>query len=301
MISKYDVIVVGCGPAGLTAAIYCARASKKVLVLEKETIGGQMSSAPLIENYPGFCGISGSELANLMYEQAISLGVDIELEEVKEIHGRDKKIITTDENKYETSVIIVCTGSRYRMLGLENEEKLIGKGIHFCVSCDGAFYKNKKVAVVGGGNSAVINAIALSELCSEVYLIQNIEKLTAEQILIDKLKTKSNIRVLTSSIVNKIVGENELEKLVISKNNINEVLNVEGVFVSIGLIPQTKNIKDFLLLNENGYIISSDGNTNIPGVFVAGDCRNKKVKQITVAVGDGTIAAINAIEYLNNK
>ena len=301
MNNLYDVIVVGCGPAGLTAAIYCARANKKVLILEKETIGGQMASAPLIENYPGFISISGSELANNMYEQAINLGVDLELEEVLEINQEnDLKIVITDSNKYETKALIISTGSKYRLLGLPNEENLIGNGIHFCVSCDGAFYKNKDVAIIGGGNSAVINACYLSELCKKVYVIQNLEKLTAEEILIDKLKKKTNVEVITDTFVKEIIGEDELEKIVINKNGNEEELIINGMFISIGLIPQSENFKNLLSVNDYGYILSNECITEIPGVFVAGDCRDKKVKQVTVAVSDGTIAAINAIEYLNN-
>ncbi|MBE6156789.1 MAG: FAD-dependent oxidoreductase [Firmicutes bacterium] len=300
MHSVYDVVIVGCGPAGLTAAIYCARANKKVLILEKETIGGQMSSAPLIENYPGFNSISGSELANYMYEQVVSLGVNIELEEVKEIKVADKKTVVTEDNEYETNAVIIATGSKYRLLGLENEEQLIGNGIHFCVSCDGAFYKNKTVAVIGGGNSAVINALALSELCQKVYLVQNLSKLTAEQILIDKLNSKSNIEIYASTTVKRIVGDAELEKIILDKNSVLEELIIDGMFVSIGLIPQTDSVKNILDINDYGYITAENCISKIPGIFVAGDCRDKKVKQVTVAVSDGTIAAINAIEYLNN-
>ena len=186
------------------------------------------------------------------------------------------------------------------MLNLENEENLIGRGIHFCVSCDGAFYKNKEVAIIGGGNSAVINACYLSELCQKVYLIQNLEKLTAEEILIDKLNKKENVEILTKTTVSKLIGDNELEKIILNKNGKEEELSIAGMFISIGLIPQTDSIKNILSTNEYGYIINNNCITEIPGIFVAGDCRDKKVKQITVAVGDGTVAAINAIEYLNN-
>ena len=260
-----------------------------------------MSSAPLIENYPGYSSISGSELANNMYEQAINLGVTLELEEVQKIELKnDKKIVITDNNCYETRALIISTGSKYRLLNLDNEVNLIGKGIHFCVSCDGAFYKNKVVAIIGGGNSAVINACYLSELCKKVYLIQNLEKLTAEEILIDKLNKKENVEILTYTTVSKLIGDEELEKIILNKKGKEEELIIDGMFVSIGLIPQTENIKNILSTNEYGYIITNDCVTEIPGMFVAGDCRDKKVKQITVAVGDGTIAAINAIEYLNN-
>ena len=167
----YDIIIIGCGPAGMTAGIYAARANKKVLIIEKETIGGQISSSPLVENYPGYKEISGSELANNMFEQVTALGVDVELDEVKKIeHGKIKKVITLD-NVYEAKAVIIATGSRYKLLGLKNEDNLIGNGIHFCVACDGAFFKDKIVAVIGGGNSAVINAITLSDICKKVYVI----------------------------------------------------------------------------------------------------------------------------------
>lgn len=298
--NKYDIIIIGCGPAGMTAAIYAARANKKCLILEKETIGGQMSSAPLIENYPGYNKILGSELANNMYEQVLDLGVDIELEEVKEIKIDSKKYVITEENTYETDAIILATGSKYRLLGLEKEEELIGKGVHFCVACDGAFYKDKDVAVIGGGNSAVINALTLSDICKKVYLIQNLDKLTAEDTLTEKLSDKSNVDVMLSSTVDKILGEDELTGIIINQKETKETINLDGIFVSIGLIPQNELAKNILPLNEYGYLIADNSKTEIPGIFVAGDCRDKVVRQITVAVSDGTVAALHAVEYLND-
>jgi len=294
----YDAIIIGCGPAGMTSAIYLARANKKVLILEKETIGGQMASSPLIENYPGYSSISGSELANNMFEQLSNLGVEIELEEVVEIKDGEIKKVITEDNTYEAKSIIIATGCKYRLLGLDNEEDLIGKGIHFCVACDGAFYKDKTVAVIGGGNSAVINAITLSDLCKKVYLIQNLDYLTAEPILIDKIKGKQNVEIILSSVVTKINGEDELESINI--NNSDEI-KIDGMFISIGLIPQSDFVKDLLSINKYGYIESNDCVTALKGIFVAGDCRDKKVRQVTVATSDGTVAATSAIEYLNNN
>ncbi len=295
----YDVIIIGCGPAGLTAGIYASRANKKVLILEKETIGGQMASSPLIENYPGWSAVSGSELANNMYEQAINLDVEIELDEAIKIEVSDHVKVIGNDNTYEGKSLIIATGSKYRTLNLPNEENLIGKGIHFCVSCDGAFYKDKTVAVIGGGNSAVINALALSEYVKKVYLIQNLDHLTAEDILASKITIKSNIEVILSSTVTKIIGEEELASIIIDENGKEREIVIDGMFISIGLIPQSDIVKDILPVNKYGYIETNDCKTDIPFVFVAGDCRDKLIKQITVATSDGTIAAMGAIEYLN--
>lgn len=297
----YDIIIVGCGPAGMTAAIYAARANKKVLIVEKETIGGQMASAPLIENYPGYTSISGSELANNMFDQIMSLGVDFELEEVKEIvDGNIKKVITED-NTYETKTIIIATGSKYRLLGLPNEINLIGNGIHFCTSCDGIFFKDKTVAIIGGGNSAVINALTMADICNKVYVVQNLSDLTAESILVDKLKSKDNVEIITNANVKKIIGESNLESIVIGVKDKEQEIKLDGMFISIGLIPQSELVSKILKVNKYGYIESNNCVTEVPGIFVAGDCRDKAFRQVTISTGDGTTAATEAINYLNNK
>ena len=297
----YDIIIVGAGPAGLTAAIYALRSNKKVLVLEKETIGGQMSSSPLIENYPGFLSISGSELANNLYSQVLELGGEVELEEVLSIEFGEIKTITTDMGKYEARAIILATGAKYRKLGLEKEDEFIGKGISFCVACDGAFYRDKTVAVIGGGNSAIINAITLSDICEKVYVVQNLDKLSAEASLINKLNEKKNVEIIYNATVQEIIGDNNLKGIVISINNTEKrKLEIDGMFISIGLVPQNEFIKDTVTLDNYGYIKSdAECVTNIEGVFVAGDCRTKNVRQITTATADGSIAAINAVKYLN--
>ena len=297
----YDIIIVGAGPAGLTAAIYALRSNKKVLLLEKETIGGQMSSSPLIENYPGFLSISGSELANNLYSQVLELGGEVELEEVLSIEFGEIKTITTDMGKYEARAIILATGAKYRKLGLEKEDEFIGKGISFCVACDGAFYRDKTVAVIGGGNSAVINAITLSDICEKVYVVQNLDKLSAEASLINKLNEKKNVKIIYNATVQEIIGDNNLNGIVISINNTEKrKLEIDGMFISIGLVPQNEFIKDTVTLDNYGYIKSdAECVTNIEGVFVAGDCRTKNVRQITTATADGSIAAINAVKYLN--
>lgn len=289
----YDAIIIGAGPSGLTAAIYLLRANKKVLVLEKETIGGQISSSPLVENYPGYMSISGSELANNMYDQVVNLGGEIELEEVIEL--KEDQVITED-NTYKAKTIIVATGCKPRVLGLENEENLIGNGIHFCVSCDGAFYKDKKVAVIGGGNSAVINAIALSDYCKEVTLIQNLEFLTAEKNLVDQLSKKVNIKVILNKVVKNYIGSDFLEGIKLSSG---EDVLVDGLFLSIGQVPNSSFLKDFLEITDGNYIVSEDCKTKYPNIFVCGDVRTKSIRQLTTATSDGTTCAIMAINYMN--
>lgn len=289
----YDAIIIGAGPSGLTAAIYLLRANKKVLILEKETIGGQISSSPLVENYPGLMSISGAELSSNMYDQVINLGGEIELEEVIKISENE---VVTEDNTYKAKTIIVATGCKPRVLGLEKEEELIGNGIHFCVSCDGAFYKNKKVAVVGGGNSAVINALALSDYCKEVTLIQNLEFLTAEKKLIDKLKQKENVNIILNAVVENYIGEESLEGIKLSNA---EEIYVDGLFLSIGQVPNSSFLKEFLEVNEVNYITSEDCKTKYPNIFVCGDVRTKSIRQLTTATSDGTTSAIMAINYLN--
>ena len=296
----YDSIIIGAGPAGMTAAIYLARANKKVLIIEKETIGGQISSSPLVENYPGYEGISGSVLANNMYNQVDKLGVDIELDEVTDIIPGELHTVKTLDNEFKTRTVIIATGVKYRLLGLENEIELIGNGIHFCVSCDGAFYKGKHVAVIGGGNTGIINALALADMCEKVYLIQDKDKLTGEKILQDKLKQKVNVEVITNSVVSKIIGDDKLEKIIIKNGKKENEIVVDGMFISIGLMPQSDFLKGIIDLDKFNYVVSFDTKTKINGIFVAGDIRTKPFRQITTAVNDGTTSALYALEYLDN-
>lgn len=295
----FDVVIVGAGPAGMTAAIYLKRANKNVLVLEKEGIGGQIASSSLVENYPGYSSISGAELANNMYEQVTNLGVDVELEEVLSINKDKTFTITTDSNTYEAKSVIIATGAKYRLLGLENETNLIGNGIHFCVACDGAFYKGKEVAVIGGGNSAAINALTLSDICKKVYVIQNLETLTCEDKMKQELSRKDNVEIICSALVSKLNGEDELESIEITSNNKNETLKIDGMFIAIGHVPESTLVKDMVKLDNYNYIETNECETAVQGLFVAGDCRVKKVRQLTTAVNDGTLAATLAIDYLN--
>lgn len=291
----YDLIIVGAGPAGLTAGIYAARAGLKVKIFEKETIGGQISSSPLVQNYPGFVSISGAELSNNLYDQVDNLGVEIELEEVIKIEdGKIKKVIT-ENDEYETKSIIISTGAKYKLLNLPNEKELIGNGIHFCTSCDGAFYKDKNVAVIGGANTAVTNAIYLSKICRKVYLIYRKDKLKCEKALKNNLEKINNIEVLYNTNVTKINGSTTLESIELNNK---ETLNIDGMFISIGMDAQTNLANKLLNLTDDNYIKTEDCVTNIEGIFVAGDCREKNVRQLATAINDGAIAATNVINYL---
>ena len=293
----YDTIIIGCGPAGMTAALYLLRNNKKVLILEKNAIGGSLGTTPLISNYPGVKEISGTNLSRIMFEQIDELNVSFELEEVIGINIKDNlKEVKTIDNIYLAKTVIIATGSKYKRLNLENEEELIGKGLHFCVSCDGVFYKNKNVAIIGGGNSAVVNAISLASLANKVTIIQNLEKLTCERELFEKLKNISNIDIIYNANIVKYHKDNNLIGLELSNK---EILYFDGVFLNIGLIPQNNFIKDLIDLDTNGYVKSDYMKTNIDGIYVIGDARSKKYLQATIAVSDGTCAALDIIDYLN--
>ncbi len=296
----YDIVIVGAGPAGLTAAIYALREEKKVVILEKETIGGKITSSSKVENYPGFKSISGMDFANNLYEQIIDLGGEINIEEVLSIeNGKVKKVIT-DENTYETKSIIIASGSKYKTLNLDNEEELIGNGISFCTVCDGSFYKNKDVCVVGGANSALNSVLYLSKLCNKVYLVVRGPKLKGDKKVIDNVLSLSNVEVLYNTTVNKYILDNdELVGVEVKSNECEKRLDVEGVFLAIGQSPEIDYLNDLIKVDENNYVLASeDCITNIDGIFVAGDVRKKEVRQLTTAVSDGTNAAINAINYL---
>lgn len=293
----YDVIIIGGGPAGITAGIYCQRANLKTIIFEKEAIGGQIASSPLVENFPGCKKISGAQLATNFYEQAEDLGIPIEIEEVLEITPGKVIKVKTDFADYETKALIIATGSKYRLLGLDNEANFIGKGIAFCTSCDGSFFKGKDVAVIGGGNSAVTNAIYMANLCNKVYLVDISDHLICEKTLEEKLRSLSNVEIIQQTGVKELIGSDELEKIKLSNDR---ELDIQGMFISIGMVPQTSLFKDTIKLNGQNYVDSLDCTTDKDGIFVAGDCRTKSVRQLTTAVADGTTAAINAIKYVED-
>lgn len=294
----YDLIIIGAGPAGLTAGIYARRANLKTLILEKETIGGQISSSPLVENYPGFEKVSGTELANHFFNQAIELGAQFEIEIVLSIEGGPIKKVVTDCGEYQTKSIIIATGAKHRTLGLDNEAELIGKGVHFCATCDGAFYKDKVVAVIGGANSAAQNALYLASICKKVYLIARSNNLKCEKKLVEDLEKTKNIEIINNANLTELHGE-ELDKITIDIDGKKKDIEVAGVFMSIGALPNSDLMKGKLELNQYGYYVSRECQTNEEGIFVAGDVREKNVRQVTTAVNDGTIAALLAIDYVN--
>ena len=299
----YDIIIVGAGPAGLTAAIYARRASKNVLVLEAKNYGGQIINTLDIENYPVESHISGFDFATRIYNQAKDLGAEILFEKVVEINDGDLKEVKTTKNKYTAKTIILATGSENRKLGLDNEKNLVGKGISYCATCDGAFYKNKVVAVVGGGNTALEDALYLSDLASKVYLIHRRDEFRGEEKNVELLKEKNNIEFVYNSVVTKLNANEKLESiLVTNKEDKTRTIEVEGLFVAVGRIPENENFSKLISLDNSGYIIAGeDCKTNVPGIFVAGDNRTKEVRQLVTATSDGAIAASQAIKYINNN
>ncbi len=299
----YDIVIVGAGPAGLTAAIYARRASKKVLVLEAKSYGGQIINTLDIENYPVEAHISGFDFATKLYSQAKDLGAEIIFEKVVDINDKDnvKEIITT-KNTYSAKAVIIATGSENRKLGLANEDQLVGKGISYCATCDGAFYKGKTVAVVGGGNTALEDALYLADVASKVYLIHRRDEFRGEESTVGRLKEKDNIEFVFNSNVTKLNANERLKSIEITnKDGSVKTIDVDGLFVAVGRIPENQNFAKLIDLDESGYAkAGEDCSTNAAGIFVAGDNRIKEVRQLVTATSDGAIAATNAVKYINN-
>jgi thioredoxin-disulfide reductase len=292
---QFDIIIIGAGTAGMTAGIYAARANKKTLILEGKNYGGQIINTPDIENFPALNHISGIEYATNLYNQVKELGVTYKREEVQNI--TEDRVVTTNKNQYQAKAVIIATGTQNRKLGLEGEDNLVGRGISYCATCDGRFYKGKNVAVIGGGNTAIEDAIYLSDLADKVYLIHRREGFRADQKAIEILKSKENVEFILNNKPHKLIAENKLTGLEII-NNENEItmIDVSGIFIAIGQIPNTEIFKDFIDLNESGYIKSKDGvHTNIDKIYVAGDVREKELRQLITAASDGAIAANTAI------
>ncbi len=301
----YDIIIIGGGPAGLVAAVYARRAGKSVLVIEKATFGGQITYSPKVENIPGFVSLTGNEFAEKLVEQALELGADVEAAEVIALrdNGPTKTVVTETLDKFEARAVIIATGARHRLLGLENEERLIGHGISFCAVCDGAFYADKIVGVVGGGNSALQEALLLSELAKKVYVIQNLDELTGEVALREQLYQKENVEIITGAVVESLRGEEELRAITVRSltSGSLRMLALDGLFVAIGLVPQNEPFAKLVELDERGYVCADeDCATSLPGVFVAGDSRHKRIRQVTTAAADGAVAALAACDYVDS-
>jgi len=297
----YDIIVIGGGPAGLTAAVYARRANKSVLVIEKGSFGGQITFSPKVENIPGFSEVTGNEFAEKLVEQALGLDAEVECAEVLEIKQGDIKTVVTDGGNFEAKTVIIATGAKHRMLGLPREEEFVGEGISFCAVCDGAFYTGRDVAVIGGGNSALQEAILLSDLAKKVYVVQNLDFLTGEQKLQEKLTAKENVEIILGHTVKAVLGDSTLTGITIADSSDNEKqLDIDGMFVAIGLIPQNEAFEGIINLDERGYVASDENClTNADGIFVAGDCRTKKIRQVATAAADGAVAALAACDYLD--
>ena len=298
----YDILIVGAGPAGLCAAIYARRAGKSALILEKGSFGGQMTYSPKIENYPGFAALSGMELADKMVEQALGLGAEIEIETVTGIEdcGNYKKLLCEGSASYEGKTVIIATGAKHRLLGVEGEAELVGEGISFCAVCDGAFFEGKEVLVIGGGNSALQEAVLLSETSSKVTVVQNLDFLTGEQSLQDILATRKNVSVICSATVGSFKKEGETLYTAITVKGESKTLSSDGVFVAIGLAPDNAPFEGLVDL-DRGYVSSGEAcTTNAPGVFTAGDCRTKSIRQVATAISDGAVAALAACRYIDS-
>ena len=298
----YDLIIIGGGPAGLTAAVYARRAGKSVLVLEKAALGGQITWSPKVENFPSVASISGTELGDRMAEQAMAQGADVELEEVLGIEDcGDRRRVRCDFGaSYEGRAIILAAGAKPRMLGVEREEELVGAGVGYCAVCDGAFFKDLPVAVSGGGNSALQDAMLLSETSSRVYLIHRRDSFRGEEKLVRALQEKDNVEFVLNASIVRLLGEDELKGVVVLQNGVERELAVDGLFVAIGHEPDIAAFAAFAALDERGYAASGENClTKTPWLFVAGDCRAKSVRQLTTAVADGAVAALAACAWLD--
>lgn len=304
-IEMYDIIIVGGGPAGISAGIYARRAGKSTLVIERSALGGQMTYSPKIENYPAMLSVSGNELAEAMTDQLIQLGGEFEFDEVTAVRDDiENKTVVTHENEFSARAVILANGVKHRMLGLEGEEELVGSGISFCAVCDGAFYRDLDVAVIGGGNSAMQEALLLSEGCRSVTVVQNLSDFTGEKRLAESLGAKNNVKTLFDTVVESFVtSEGTLKGIRVKNTATGEGSEIacDGVFVAIGLVPENDAFGSLVPLDDRGYYkVGEDCTAPTHGIFVAGDCRSKKTRQITTAVADGAVAALAACSYIDN-
>lgn len=298
----YEIVVVGAGTAGLTAALYAARAGRSVLVLEKGLYGGQIVNSPEVENYPGIRGVSGADFAMALYTQAAEQGAVVDAGHVAEIQRLpDAFLVVTDRKTFRCGSVILAVGAENKKLGLPQEAELTGKGVSYCAACDGAFFKDRVVAVVGGGSTALEDANVLADYCKKVYLIHRRDTFRGEARLLARLQEKNNVALIRQAVVHKLIGAGRLEGLQLKRTTDDTLLDIEvqGLFVAIGQTPATAEVKGLVDLDGYGYIAAGeDCQTGIPGIFAAGDCRTKDVRQLSTAAADGTVAALAACAYI---
>ena len=301
----YDIIIIGAGPAGLTAALYARRAGKRVLLLEGNGYGGQITLSPRVENYPGFAAISGTEFSDALLSQVLALDTETDFKVVTGLtrcEGGYRVLCDDDDSELTAKSVIIAAGVHHRPLGVEREEELVGAGISYCAVCDGAFYAGADVAVVGGGNTALGDALQLAQSSKTVYLIHRRSEFRGESGLVEKLREKENVVFVTPAVVTALHGETELEAVTLKNPQTGETqqLSVAGLFVAVGQIPQNEAFAALVECDDAGYILADEAMaTSAPGVFVAGDCRQKQVRQLTTAVSDGAIAALSACSYVD--
>lgn len=299
----YDIIIIGAGTAGLSAAIYGVRAGKKTLVLDGTFYGGQIVNTQAIENYPGISNVSGFDFVYGLYNQAIELGTEYKNERVTSIRRlEDGNEVVTDMGKYTSKTIILAMGGNRKKLGVAREEELTGRGVSYCATCDGAFYKGKNVAVVGGGNTAVDDAIILSQFCEKVYLIHRRDTFRAEDRLVERAKERDNIEFVINSTVCELLGDNKLDAVMLSDVNTGDTrrFDVDGLFVAVGVSPASDIVSGLVEMDLDGYIIADEScKTSVPGILVAGDIRTKEVRQLVTAAADGAVAALAAASYID--
>jgi len=302
---KYEVIIIGGGPAGLTAGLYTSRAGLKSLLVESRILGGQIVNATLVENYPGFPeGISGAELGSLMHQQAVRYGLEVATAEVTGITTGQPHSVSTTEGSFEAAAIIIAAGSEYRKLGVLGEERLSGHGVSYCATCDGFFFRNKEVAVIGGGNTAITDALELSRHTKKVYVIHRRDQLRAGQVLQERAFAHPKLEFIWNTVVEEVLGDRLLEGLELRnvKTGQQSNLKVDGVFVAVGLMPNSKQFFKILELDDAGYIVTDEMMaTSAPGIFAAGDIRRNSARQVATAVGDGVTAAMSAFRYLQES
>lgn len=298
----FDVTIIGSGVAGMTAALYALRSNKKVLIIEKESYGGQIAKSPKVENYPTKKSVSGSQLTDEIFDQISDLGVVFELEDVEQINPNDDFFeVVTNYNTFQTKTVIIANGVKARKLNLENEDKFLGNGIYTCAICDGPFFAGKEVVLVGDGNSAMQYALMLADYCSKVTMVTMFDKFFGEKALEISIRENKKIEIIPNAVASKLSGEHELEEIEFTKSDKSKfIIKTNALFVAIGQVPDNKKFENVVELDKQGYFVATeDCKTKTSGIFVAGDCRAKIVRQVATAIGDGAVAGTQAVNYLN--